>query len=163
MRDIAVADTSFLVNVKRLQVIEDLCNVFSELYIPSTVWDESFQFQSQLERLPCVDIVELTPEEKEEVEKLHEAFTEIFSGTHRGEIEAFVLAKSRGYSLVISDNFAPWYLRKQNLEYSNVLIYRGTYYFARLIELGLIDKNYLQSLEGTYPAKEIRRLKEGLK
>ena len=80
-----------------------------------------------------------------------------------GKIETLVLARSRGYYLVISDNFAPWYIRKSHEEYSNVKIFRGTYFFGRLIELEIITIDYLEKLKGTYAQKDITRMKRRLK
>lgn len=76
------------------------------------------------------------------------------------EIESLVLSQSRGYFLVISDNFAPWYIRKHHEEYSDVRIFRGTYFFTRLLELGKIKIDFFDKLIGTYSTKDISRIKQ---
>ncbi|MFX1512765.1 MAG: hypothetical protein ACFFCQ_09280 [Promethearchaeota archaeon] len=159
----AVLDTSFLVNIKRLQTLQYLCTAFSKVIITPEVWKESYQFHSQLEELPCIKVINLSSEETNEVNSLHDEFTERFSGKHIGEIETLVVAQSRNCFLVISDNFAPWYIRERHYKYSKVEIYRGIYYFTRLIEIGILTKNVLEMLEGTYSQKEIQRMKEKMK
>ncbi len=54
MLERVVVDTSFLVNIKRLSVLQYLCKVFSEVLITPEVWNESFQFQEYLVDLPCL-------------------------------------------------------------------------------------------------------------
>ncbi len=160
MKERAVLDTSFLVNLKRLDVLKYLCDVFEEILISPEVWKESFQFHDDLEKLTCIKKEKLTTAERERVNELHEEFSSHFSGKHFGEIEALVLSQSRGFFLVISDNFAPWYIRKHYEEYSKVYIFRGTYFFARLLELGKIKKKFFDKLIGTYSTKDISRIKQ---
>jgi len=156
-------DTSFLVNITRLNVLQYICKIFSEILISPKVWNESFQFHEHLEELPCIKRVTLSKEEQQKVNVLHDHFTANFPGEHLGEIEALVLAETRGYFLVISDNFAPWYIRKDHPEFSNVKIYRGSYFITRLIEMGFIGKKILDDLKGIYSQKEIDRIRERLK
>jgi len=42
----------------------------------------------------------------------------------------------------------------------NVKIFRGTYFFTRLVELDIININSLDKLQGTYPQKDIVRQNE---
>ena len=60
----------------------------------------------------------------------------------------------------MSDNFAPWYIRKVHPEFIQVDLFRGSYYFTRLIELGIVGTEALDDLIGTYSQKEINRIKE---
>ena len=60
----------------------------------------------------------------------------------------------------MSDNFAPWYIRKGRPEFFHVELFRGSYYFTRLIELGIVGTDALDDLIGTYSLKEINRIKE---
>ena len=160
MKERAVLDTSFLVNLRRLEVLKYLCDVFNEILISPEVWKESFQFHQDLEKLNCITKEELTTAERERVNELHEEFSSHYAGKHVGEIETLVLSQSRGYFLVISDNFAPWYIRKHHEEYSEVKIFRGTYFFTRLFELGKIKIDFFDKLIGTYSTKDIFRIKQ---
>ena len=150
------SSTSFLVNIKLLNILKYLCEVFKEIIISPEVWNESFQFQSELESLECIKIVRLENEEMNKVHQLHNEFTKNYPGKHTGEIEALVLSQSREYSLVVSDNFAPWYIRKHHNEYSKVNIFRGTYFIARLIEIGVLDVDFTETLKGIYLKKTSR-------
>ncbi|MHA2247081.1 MAG: hypothetical protein ACXADY_19205 [Candidatus Hodarchaeales archaeon] len=163
MDEIAVLDTSLLINVKILEVLDYLCEIFSEIIITPEVWRESFQFQSDLRKIECLTLVELTKSEENDTRRLHDEFSASFPGKHRGEIEALVLSKSRGYSLLISDNFAPWYIKKNHKEFSGVRIYRGTYFFASLVDLTNISADFIDKLVGIYPQKDIQRMKRRFK
>lgn len=163
MNDRVTLDTSFLVNLILLGYLQHLCKVFSEVVLSPEVWKESYQFHSELNQLHCIRTIELTKKEEIESNLLHNEFIKQFPGKHLGEIETLVLARSRGYYLVISDNFAPWYIRKSHEEYSNVKIFRGTYFFGRLIELEIITIDSLEKLKGTYAQKDITRMKRRLK
>lgn len=163
MNEQATLDTSFLVNLKLLGVLPHLCAVFSEIVLSPEVWKESSQLHSELSQLPCITVVELTKAERIKSEVLHTEFKQDFPGKHLGEIETLVLARTRGYLLVISDNFAPWYIQKKHAEFSDVQIFRGMYFFSRLIELEVVTKDILEKLEGTYPNKDIQRMKRRLK
>ncbi|MHA1972130.1 MAG: hypothetical protein ACTSW1_03985 [Candidatus Hodarchaeales archaeon] len=132
MKEIAVLDTSFLVNLKILGYLEYICDVFHQIVIPPSVYKESYQFYHELEKLACTTLVELTNDEKKMVDQLHKEFTSIYPGKHFGEIEALVIAQQRELNLLISDNFAPWFIKKNHKRFSNVSIFRGTYFFTRL-------------------------------
>lgn len=160
MKEIAVLDTSFLVNIKLLNILKYLCEVFKEIIMSPEVWNESYQFHSELENLACIKIVRLENEEIDKVNQLHDEFVQNYPGKHKGEIEALVLSQSRGYSFVVSDNFAPWYIRKHHDEYSKVNIFRGTYFIARLIEIGVLEVDFTEQLKGIYSIKDISRIRK---
>ena len=82
MLERVVVDTSFLVNIKRFNVLQYLCKVFSEVLITPEVWNESFQFQEYSVDLPCLNRVTLSIEEQSKVNDLHNQFTTDFPGKH---------------------------------------------------------------------------------
>ncbi|MFW9917209.1 MAG: hypothetical protein ACFFGZ_16515 [Candidatus Thorarchaeota archaeon] len=162
MPEKAVLDTSFLINIKKLGCLDLLCDVFAEVILSPEVWKESFQFHKELESLSCISLTKMSAEENQLVEQLHEEFTETFPGKHRGEIETLVIAKVRRIQLVISDNFAPWFIRRIHSEFENIKIFRGMYFFSRIFELEMLNKDFLDKLRGIYPEKEITRLREAI-
>jgi hypothetical protein len=101
----------------------------------------------------------LNNSEQEEVEKLHKEFTEEFPGKHLGEIECLVVANSRDEQVVISDNFAPWFLQKKHQIYDQVVIHRGWWVIGRLIELDKLSINFLDKMKGRYPKKALNKLR----
>lgn len=118
-------DSSFLYNAFQLEILRYLCLLFDRIILVPSVLSECVRFQSQLLQLKCVEKVILTDIEKREVNKLHKEFTERFPGKHLGEIECLVVANSRAEEIVISDNFAPWFLQKKHSTYDKVKIHRG--------------------------------------
>lgn len=161
MKSITV-DSSFLINLYLLGQIDLLCKTYIEVLISPTVRRECLKIKSVLDTLPCIKYVELTSDEKKKVETLHKELEEKFAGQHRGETEALVLAASRGVPLMISDNFAPWYLKSKHEEIAKVKLVRGSHIFIQAIENKILVlknkedlKNLLRKLEGIYPKKTL--------
>lgn len=55
-----------------------------------------------------------------------------------GEVEALVVASSRKIPLMISDNFAPWYLRSKHTEIK-VALARGSHTLVEGIEKKVLE------------------------
>ena len=64
MLERVTVDTSFLVNITRLNVLQYICKIFSEILISPKVWNESFQFHEHLEELSCLKRMTLSKEEQ---------------------------------------------------------------------------------------------------
>ncbi len=154
----SVVDSSFLYNAFQLEILHYLCLLFDRIILVPSVLSECVRFQSQLLQLKCVEKVILTGTEKREVDRLHKEFIEQFPGKHLGEIECLVVANSRTEEIVISDNFAPWFLQKIHSKYNKVSIHRGWWVVGRLIEMNELDIGFLEKLEGRYPRKALDKL-----
>jgi len=157
-----VVDSSFLYNAFQMDLLLILCKVFQKLILVPSVLSECIRFQDQIDQLKCVEQVKLSSLEVEEVNKLHKSFVKSFPGKHYGEIESLVVANMRNEKLVISDNFAPWYIQKNNQEYKKVEIYRGWWIIGHLIENKELSLEILNKLEGRYPKKAIDNLRRNL-
>lgn len=155
----SVMDSSFLYNAFQLKILPDLRHLFDRIILVPSVLSECERFQTQLLQLECVERVNLTEIENKEVEKLHKEFIEQFPGKHFGEIECLVVANSRAEELVISDNFAPWFLQKIHPKYDQVKIRRGWWVMGRLIEIDKLGIDFLVKLEGRYPKKALGKLR----
>lgn len=155
----SVVDSSFLYNAFQLEILPYLCYLFDRIILVPSVLSECVRFQTQLLQLKCIEKVSLTDAEKREVDKLHKEFTEHFPGKHLGEVECLVVANSRTEEVVISDNFAPWFLQKKHSKYDKVRIHRGWWVVGRLIEMKKIDIAFLEKLEGRYPRKALDKLR----
>ena len=158
-----VVDSSFLYNAYQMDLLPILCKVFEKLILVPSVVSECVRFHDQLRLLKCAEEIKLSPYEVEEVKKLHSFFTESFPGKHHGEIECLVVANVRKENLVISDNFAPWYLQKHLQGYHNVDIYRGWWIIGHFIENNELPLEFLDKLEGRYPKKALTNLRRTLK
>lgn len=155
----SVVDSSFLYSAFQLEILRYLCLLFDRIILVPSVLSECVRFQSQLLQLKCVEKVILTDIEKREVDKLHTEFTERFPGKHLGEIECLVVENSRAEEIVISDNFAPWFLQKKHSKYDKVKIHRGWWVVGRLIEIKKLDIGFLEKLTGRYPRKALDKLR----
>lgn len=83
-----------------------------------------------------------------------------------GEVEALIVASFRKIPLMISDNFAPWYLKSRHAEIEVVLA-RGTHALVEGIEKKVLEiknakefKLFLSELEGIYPRKVIDTIRK---
>ncbi|MHA2368957.1 MAG: hypothetical protein ACXADX_09055 [Candidatus Hodarchaeales archaeon] len=156
----ATADTSFLVNMHILGLLDLLCEVLDRIIIPPSVWEESFELHAILAKLACLETVSLTEDEQQEAYRLHDIMSENYKGKHHGEIEALVVAAKRQIPLLLCDNFAPWYLQRiENRALSTVKITRGFYAVEKLLEANLVHSDIIRNLEGTYSKKVIERLR----
>ncbi|MFX1512110.1 MAG: hypothetical protein ACFFCQ_05955 [Promethearchaeota archaeon] len=111
MKSIAV-DTSFLINMHILGLLDQLCKICDPIFITPSVWEETSELHSLLLKLRCIKRISLSEEERKVAQELHDEFTRKYKGTHHGEIEALVVATFRKIPLILCDNFAPWYLQK---------------------------------------------------
>ncbi len=159
------ADSSFLINIYLLGWLHILCEIYKEVLITPTVKRECNKIREKLEHMPCITYVELSKSEEEKISKMLKELKAKFPGEHRGEVECLVVADSRNIHLLLSDNFAPWYLRsKHNL---SVKIERGYYAIVEALEINALKrrnlKKILEKMEGVYPKKiiEIIRRKFG--
>ena len=155
----SVVDSSFLYNAFQLEILHYLCLLFDRIILVPSVLSECVRFQSQLLQLKCVEKVILTSIEEMEVDRLHKEFTERFPGKQLGEIECLLVANSRAEEIVISDNFAPWFLQKKHPKYDKVRIHRGWWVVGRLIEMKKLEIDFLEKLEGRYPRKSLDKLR----
>ncbi len=156
----AIVDTSFLINMHILGLLDILCNIYDTIFITSTVWDESAELHPFLLKLQCLKQIILTDEELRAEKELHEEFTAKYKGVHHGEIEALIVASFRNIPLVLCDNFAPWYLqRTRGGSLSEPQIARGHSAVERMLSKGLINPTFIDNLEGTYPKKAINKLR----
>lgn len=154
----AAVDSSFLYNVWQLKILSKLCVIFEKIYLVPSVIAECQRFRDELADLTCSEEVILSAEEREKAAELHQEFIGSFPGQHHGEIECLVVAQSRAVPLVISDNFAPWFLQKQHSEYRGVTIHRGWWVIGRLIETKALTVEFLTELNGRYPQKALKTL-----
>lgn len=158
--DSVVVDASFIINAYQLSLIDKLCEVFDEILFSPTVWKECQRLWKELGQLRCVKQVILSAAENEKAKELHTNFCESYPGFHLGEIEALVVAKTRNCPIVLSDNFAPWFLRKMYPEFERIQIYRGFYFVDKLLEAKVIPTEVLKRLHGIYSQKIIRQLEQ---
>ncbi|MFX0115956.1 MAG: hypothetical protein ACFFB3_15500 [Candidatus Hodarchaeota archaeon] len=157
----ATADTSFFVNMHILRLLDLLCEVFDQILIPPSVWEESFELHSVLSKPACIEEAILTDEESREAEQLHKEFTNIYKGEHHGDVEALVMAVHCMIPLMVCDNFAPWYLQRTGkATLSHVKIARGFTAVERRLSDGLISSDVIERLEKTYPRKINERLRK---
>lgn len=152
--------------LKRLDI---LCRIYNEVLVSPTVKRECSKIEHALNAMPCIKYIVLSKKEAEKVSTLHEEIRRKFPGEHRGEVEALVVASSRKIPLMISDNFAPWYLRSKHAEIE-VTLARGFYIFVEGIETKAMKvksaeelNSLLSELEGIYPRKAIDFIKKKFK
>ncbi len=130
-KKIIVVDTSFLVNYYFVGKLEFLCEVFEQLVIAPTVWQECQDVSKRkwsdfypdqtltdvLKTLNCLNILspkELSHPEVKLVKTLLQTLTGIqrVSETHKGEMESLAILLLRdNIDFLISDNDAPFTLR----------------------------------------------------
>lgn len=106
--------------------------------------------------MPCIKYIALSKREAEKVSVLHKEIQRRFPGEHKGEVEALVVASSRKIPLMISDNFAPWYLKSKHEEIEVTLL-RGFHALVEAIETEVLKiksveelNSFLSELEGIY-------------
>ena len=159
-------DSSFLINLYMLGRLDVLCKVYDKVLVSPTVRKECSRIEYALNTMPCIIYVTLSEEEKEKVFAMHEEIQKKFPGEHTGEVEALVIANSRKIPLMISDNFAPWYLRSKHTEIE-VALARGSHALVEGIEKKVIEiksaeelRSFLGELEGIYPRKAIEIIRK---
>ncbi len=157
MKKSIVVDSSFLINLYLLGWFDILCKIYDEIVITPTVKRECKKIENHLKKMECVSWVELSKEEEKEVSKLLEEISKKFPGEHRGEIECVAVAKFRGIPLLISDNFAPWYLKERHR--FPIEIERGHYVITEALGDNVLKREdldkILMKIEGVYPKKAI--------
>ena len=80
---------------------------------------------------------------------------------HHGEIESLVVASYREVSILLCDNFAPWYLQRTKGEIlTKPKIAWGYHAIDLMLAKGLLTSSFIENLEGTYPKKNIKILME---
>jgi len=158
-----VVDSSFLINMAILNWLDVLCQVYEEIIVTPTVEKECERIKSKLDSMSCVKYIHLSGRENEMVSKLLGEMELKFPGEHRGEVESLVVANSRGIPMLISDNFAPWYLKSKHSEIP-AEVERGYYVVAKALEINALKKedmeDILKKMKGTYPKKAIDAIKE---
>ncbi|MFQ6129435.1 MAG: hypothetical protein ACE5OT_01325, partial [Candidatus Hadarchaeaceae archaeon] len=161
-------DSSFLINLYMLGRLGILCKIYDRVLVPPTVKKECSRIEYALNAMHCIEYVTLSEEEGEKVSVMHEEIQKRFPGEHRGEVEALVVASYRKIPLMISDNFAPWYLRSKHTEIE-VTLARGSYTLVEGIEKKVLEirgaeelRSFLSELEGIYPRKAIELIREKL-
>lgn len=161
-------DSSFLINLYMLGRLDILCKVYDKVLVSPTVRKECSRIEYALNAMPCIEYVTLSGEEKEKVSAMHEEIRKKFPGEHTGEVEALVVASSRKIPLMISDNFAPWYLRSKHTEIK-VTLARGSHTLVEGIEKKVLEirsaeelRSFLSELEGIYPRKAIELIRKKL-
>ncbi|MDI6884695.1 MAG: hypothetical protein QMD00_06210 [Hadesarchaea archaeon] len=119
--------------------------------------------------MPCIKYVALSREEEEKVSTAHEEIQKRFPGEHRGEVETLVVASTRKIPLMISDNFAPWYLKSRHREFK-VALARDSHALVEGIERKVLEiknveelSSFLSELEGIYPRKVIELIRQKFK
>lgn len=145
-----------------------LCKIYDRVLVPPTVRKECSRIEHALNTMSCIEYVILSGGEKEKVATMHEEIQKKFPGEHAGEVEALVVSSSRKIPLMISDNFAPWYLRSKHAEIK-VELARGSYTLVegiekKVLEIGSVGelKSFLSELEGIYPRKTIELIRRKL-
>ncbi len=166
---IVVADSSFLINIHIMKWITLLCRVYDKVFVTPTVARECIKIKGTLDRLPCIESIELTREEEKKVSELLSIMAKKFPGEHRGEIECLAASVLRGVPLLISDNFAPWYLQSQDSALAKVRIVRGYYFVAEALEMSVLTarskrdaETIIRKLSGVYPREAIDRIRKTL-
>jgi predicted nucleic acid-binding protein len=162
-------DSSFLINIYMLKRLDILCKIYDEVLVPPTVKRECLKIEHALNAMPCIKFVDLSKEETKKVSMLHKEIQQKFPGEHRGEVEALVVASSRKIPLMISDNFAPWYLKSKHAEIK-VILARGFHAFVEGIETKVLKIKNVEGLnaitselEGIYPRKTIEVIRKKFK
>lgn len=163
---IITADSSFLINLYMLGRLDILCKIYDKVLIPPTVRRECSRIEYALNTMPCIEYVALSRKEEEKVSAVHEEIQKRFPGEHRGEVEALVVASSRKIPLMISDNFAPWYLKSKHAEIE-VALARGSHALVEGLEKKVFEiknagelSSFLNELEGIYPRKVIELIRK---
>ena len=159
-------DSSFLINLYMLGRLDILCKIYDKVLVPPTVRRECSRIEYALNAMPCIEYVTLSSEEKERVSAMHEEIQKKFPGEHGGEVEALVVANFRKIPLMISDNFAPWYLKSKHAEIE-VALARGSHALVEGIEKKSLEirnakelESFLSELEGIYPRKAIDTIRK---
>lgn len=115
------------------------------------------EIEDNLKKIECISYVELFKEEEKEAERLLRKISKKFPGEHRGEIECVVIANSRKIPLLISDNFAPWYVKEKYK--IPIEIERGHYVITEALKANVLKtkdlEKILKKIEGVYPKKAI--------
>lgn len=161
-------DSSFLINLYILGRLDILCKIYDKVLVSPTVRKECSRIEYALNAMPCIEYVTLSRKEEEKIFAMHEEIQKKFPGEHMGEVEALVIASSRKIPLMISDNFAPWYLKSRHTEIEVVLA-RGSHALVEGIEKKVLEirnaeelRSFLGELEGIYPRKAIELIREKL-
>ncbi|PIV70285.1 MAG: hypothetical protein COS08_01035, partial [Euryarchaeota archaeon CG01_land_8_20_14_3_00_38_12] len=139
-------DSSFLINFYLLGWLRFLCKVYDKVLVTPTVRRECIKIKDKMDALPCITNVRLSDKEKKMITKMVEEIKQKFPGEHTGECEALAVAHCRKIPLLVSDNFAPWYLTSR-VKGISVEIERGSYVVAKALETGVIKPKNDKELE----------------